>query len=130
MEFTAVHSNITVADLDRSIAFYEKAFGMKVVRRVEREEKGFRLVFMESKEGGHRLELTWYKDWSKYSPGENEELHGFIPHIGFVPDDFKTALEYHKGMGIVCFESPQRGVYFVKDPDGHWMEIVPADRAF
>jgi len=130
MEFTLVHSNITVADLDRSIAFYEKAFGMKVVRRVEREAKGFSLVFMEIKEGGHRLELTWYKDRDAYSSGENEERLGFIPHIGFVPDDFEAALKYHKEMGIVCLESPQRGVYFVKDPDGHWMEIVPLERAF
>lgn len=52
MEFTAVHSNITVADLDRSIAFYEKAFGMKVVRRVEREEMGFRLALWKVKRGG------------------------------------------------------------------------------
>jgi lactoylglutathione lyase len=130
MEFTAVHSNIVVADLDRSIAFYEKAFGMKVVRQVEREEMGFRLVFMESKMGGHRLEITWHKDVGAYFPEENEERLGFIPHIGFVPDDFKAALKDHKEMGIVCLESPQRGVYFVKDPDGHWMEVVPRERAF
>lgn len=85
---------------------------------------------MESKKGGHRLELTWYKDGTVYSPGENEERLGFIPHIGFVPDDFEAALKYHKELGIVCLESPQRGVYFVKDPDGYWMEIVPLERAF
>ncbi|MGI6433229.1 MAG: VOC family protein [Sphaerochaetaceae bacterium] len=130
MEFTIVHSNITVSDLDRSVAFYEKAFGMKVVRRVEREEMGFRLAFMETQEGGHRLELTWYKDHDTYVPGKNEKRLGFIPHIGFVPKDFEKALEYHKKMGIVSLESPQRGVYFVTDPDGYWMEIVPLERAF
>ena len=130
MKFTAIHTNITVSDLERSVAFYEKAFGMKVVRRVEREEMGFRLAFLEIEEGGHRLELTWYKDRDVYKAGENEERLGFIPHIGFMPEDFDAALAYHKEMGIVCMESPKHGVYFVKDPDGYWMEVVPKSRAF
>ncbi len=129
MKFQPIHTNITVADLEKSVAFYEKALGFKVARRFDGADGSFRLAFLEIEEGGHRLELTWYKDHAPYRPGENEERFGFIPHIGFAPDDFDAALAYHKELGVVCLESPKRGVYFIKDPDGYWMEIVPLHRA-
>ena len=28
-------------------------------------------------------------------------------------------------MGIICFENPAMGIYFIEDPDGYWIEIVP-----
>jgi lactoylglutathione lyase len=128
MKFQVIHTNITVADLEKSVAFYEKALGFRVVRRVDGTNGTFRLAFLEIEEGGHRLELTWHKDRDPYRPGSNEERPGFISHAGFAPDDFDAALAYHKEMGVVCLESPKRGVYFIKDPDDHWMEVLPMNR--
>lgn len=131
MKFTAIHTNITVADLERSVEFYDKAFGLKVVRRVNGAEGVFNLAFLETEEGGHRLELTWFRDRVEtHKAAPNEEDQGFIPHLAFMPDDFDEALKHHKEMGIVCFASSKRGVYFVKDPDGYWVEVVPRTRAF
>ena len=31
----------------------------------------------------------------------------------------------HRAMGCVCFENPDMGVYFIEDPDGYWIELVP-----
>lgn len=130
MKFTAIHTNITVADLEKSVEFYGKAFGFKVIRRVNGANGLFNLVFLETEEGGHRLELTWFRDRVEtHKPAPNEEEQGFIPHLAFMPESFDEALEYHKKMGIVCFESPARGIYFVKDPDGYWMEVVPGNLA-
>ena len=28
-------------------------------------------------------------------------------------------------MGCIAFENPTMGIYFVTDPDGYWIEIVP-----
>jgi lactoylglutathione lyase len=28
-------------------------------------------------------------------------------------------------MGCVCFENQAMGIYFIEDPDGYWLEIVP-----
>ena len=28
-------------------------------------------------------------------------------------------------MGCVCFENPAMGIYFIEDPDGYWIEIIP-----
>ena len=31
----------------------------------------------------------------------------------------------HQEMGCICFENPEMGIYFIQDPDGYWIEIVP-----
>jgi lactoylglutathione lyase len=28
-------------------------------------------------------------------------------------------------MGCICFENPSMGIYFLEDPDGYWIEIIP-----
>lgn len=131
MNFTVIHTNITVQDLDRSVEFYQKFFGFKVVRRVDPEDGSFRLVFLEIEPDTHRLELTWYpeSDETQAFEGKGKD-QGFIPHLALMPEDFEQAHQYHRDMGIVCFESEKRGIYFVKDPDGYWVEVVPRTRAF
>ena len=39
--------------------------------------------------------------------------------------DFAAAHEKHKEMGCICYENPAMGIYFIQDPDGYWLEIVP-----
>jgi lactoylglutathione lyase len=31
-------------------------------------------------------------------------------------------------MGCICYENPEMGIYFVTDPDGYWLEIIPAGK--
>ena len=57
MNFKMVHENYNVADLERSMAFYEKALGLHEVRRKNGE--GFIIVYMGNKESDFELELTW-----------------------------------------------------------------------
>ena len=40
--------------------------------------------------------------------------------------DFEKAYAFHKEKGVVCYENTAMGVYFISDPDGYWLEIVPA----
>ena len=118
MKFKMVHNNINVTNLVESMAFYEKALGLKEVRRKERE--GFTLVFLGDGVSGHLLELTELADHpQKYDLGENEF------HLAFETDDFEQALAHHKAMDCVCYENPKMGIYFIADPDGYWLEIVP-----
>lgn len=46
-------------------------------------------------------------------------------HIGFRTEDYEAAYAKHKEMGCICFENKEMGIYFIEDPDGYWMEIVP-----
>ena len=50
-------------------------------------------------------------------------------HLAFTTADFDGALAKHKAMGCVCLENPAMGIYFIEDPDGYWVEIVPAKDA-
>ena len=36
-----------------------------------------------------------------------------------------AAHELHTQMNCICYENPKMGIYFIADPDGYWLEIVP-----
>lgn len=118
MKFKMIHNNINVSNLEQSIAFYDKALGLKEVRRVNGE--GFVIVFLGDNLGSHLLELTALTSHpQKYDLGENEI------HLAFETDDFDRALAYHKEMDCICYENHDMGIYFISDPDGYWLEILP-----
>ncbi|MDR1704608.1 MAG: VOC family protein [Clostridiales bacterium] len=120
MTFKMVHSNINVADIERSLAFYKKALGMECVRRRKAEDGSFELVYIADGTGGYELELTWLRDKDgPYDLGDNES------HIAFRTDDYDAAHALHKEMGCICYENEKMRLYFIEDPDGYWLEIVP-----
>ncbi|MBR4411461.1 MAG: VOC family protein [Firmicutes bacterium] len=120
MKFEMYHSCITVLDLEKSLAFYKEALGLEVMRTIDAEDGSFKIVFLGNEGCGCQLELTWYADRTEpYNLGDNEI------HIGFRTADIDAALAKHKEMGCVCFENPAMGIYFIEDPDGYWMEVVP-----
>lgn len=121
MNFTFAHNNLNVFDLDRSLSFYKEALGLTETRRKDAEDGSFTLVYLGDGATPHLLELTWLRDMDRpYELGDNEI------HLAFEVDDFDAALAKHKEMGCVCFENPAMGIYFIEDPDGYWLEIVPA----
>lgn len=123
MNFRFVHNNINVFNLDKSIAFYKEALGLKVVREKEAADGSFKLVFMEDGVSSHSLELTWLRDWDRpYNLGDNEI------HLAFKVDDYQGAHAHHKAMGCICYENEAMGIYFISDPDGYWLEIIPEVR--
>ena len=120
MEFTFAHNNFNVKDLDKSLAFYKEALGLEEVRRKEVADGSYIIVFLGDGKTTHKLELTWLKDWDRpYNLGDNEF------HLAFTAPDFEAAHEKHKEMGCICYENPKMGIYFITDPDGYWLEIVP-----
>ncbi|MCI8947154.1 MAG: lactoylglutathione lyase [Lachnospiraceae bacterium] len=122
MEFSFAHNNLNVMDLEKSLQFYEEALGLTVERRKEAPDGSFILAFLTDGRTAHRLELTWLRDWEKdsYNLGDNEF------HLAFQVDDMDEAHKKHQEMGCICFENPGMGIYFIADPDGYWIEIVPA----
>lgn len=121
MKFTFAHNNFNVVNLEKSLKFYEEALGLKEVRRKEAKDGSYIIVFLGDGETPHRLELTWLRDWEKdsYNLGDNEF------HLAFETDDMEASFQKHKEMDCVCYENPSMGIYFISDPDGYWLEIVP-----
>lgn len=121
MKFTFAHNNINVFDLEKSLAFYKEALNLTEVRRMEQPDGSFILVYLGDEVTPHLLELTWLRDRTEpYNLGDNEI------HLAFQVEDFDAAHEKHKEMGCICFENTAMGIYFISDPDGYWVEIVPA----
>jgi len=121
MKFKMIHENYNVFDLDRSLVFYEKALGLKELHRTEAADGSFIIVYIGNETTGFELELTWLRDHTEpYNLGEMEF------HLAFETDDFEAAHALHKEMGCICFENEAMGIYFIQDPDGYWLEIVPA----
>lgn len=119
--FRIDHVNINVSDIEKSIAFYGKAFGLKETRRKTAEDGSYVIVFLSDNVSGLALELTWLKEMDRpYNLGDNES------HICFATDDFDAAYKLHKQMDIVCYENKAMGVYFIVDPDGYWQEVKRA----
>ena len=119
--FKFLHNNINVLDLDKSLKFYQEALGLQETHRMEME--GFTLVYLG--DGGHtphELELTYIKNRKEpYNLGDNDF------HLAFATEDFAAAHARHEKMGCICYENKEMGIYFIKDPDGYWSEILPAD---
>ena len=123
MNFRFCHNNFNVLDLEKSIAFYEKALGLKEAKRKTADDGSFILVYLSDGETYHTLELTWLRDWDRpYNLGDNEF------HLALEVEDFDKAYEHHKEMGCICFENKAMGIYFISDPDNYWIEILPANR--
>ena len=120
MKFKMIHENYNVSDLQASLEFYEKALGLTEVRRKTAPDGSFIIVYVSNEEADFELELTWLREHpQKYDIGEEEF------HLAFYTDDYEAAHKLHEEMGCICFENHEMGLYFIKDPDGYWLEIVP-----
>lgn len=120
MKFRMYHENYNVFDLNRSLEFYKKALGLTEQRRKEASDGSYIIVYVGNEETDFQLELTWLRDrMEPYDLGDEEF------HLAFETDDFEAAHALHSEMGCICFENEKMGIYFIKDPDGYWLEIVP-----
>lgn len=120
MKFKMIHENYNVYDLDKSIKFYEEALGLKEIRRKVADDGSFIIVYMGNEETDFELELTWMRDMDRpYNLGDCEF------HLAFRTDDYEAAHKKHEQMGCICYENPAMGIYFISDPDGYWLEVIP-----
>ncbi|MEX0731776.1 MAG: lactoylglutathione lyase [Aquisalimonadaceae bacterium] len=151
--FSFNHTMLRVTDPDRSLAFYTGVMGMKVLRRLDFPEMRFSLYFLAKPletetvpdDVGERtawtfsqrgvLELT--HNWGTENDPEavyhdgNSEPQGF-GHICFSVPDLDSAIRWFDDNGVVYVKRPDqgklKGIAFIKDPDGYWIEIVEPQR--
>lgn len=115
------HFNFNVLDLEKSLKFYQEALNLVPNGEViNAEDSSFKIVFLTDRKTDFRLELTWLRDRKEpYNLGDLEY------HLALKAEDYEAAYHRHKEMGVVCFENPDMGIYFITDPDGYWIEIIP-----
>ncbi|WP_151719717.1 VOC family protein [Gemmobacter serpentinus] len=120
-----VHSMIRVLDEARSVAFYDRAFGLKVAERLDFDD--FTLVYLSNAESGFELELTINKGrLDPYEPGTG------YGHIAVIVDDVdaeharfeRDALAPRKLVDFKHQGQVLARFFFVQDPDGYQVEVI------
>lgn len=118
MKYTYNHVNFNVKNLTESLAFYHEALGLVEDHRME--EEAFTIVYLRDEAGNFLLELTYLNDHPQpYDLGEEEF------HLALTVDAYEESLRKHQEMNCVCMINDAMGIYFIKDPDGYWIEIIP-----
>ncbi len=122
MKFKLAHFNLNVKDLDASLKFYKEHLNMKEVRRHEPEDGSFIIVFLEDEFGtDFNLELTWLRDHPEaYDLGEEEF------HIAFHVEEYDKLKAEHEEKGLLAYDTTGKHYHFILDPDGYWLEFMPA----
>jgi lactoylglutathione lyase len=119
-----IHSMIRVASLERSLAFYQRGFGLEESHRMD--FPSFTLVYLRDPESGHEIELTLNK-------GQGEPYtHGSgYGHIAFCVENLAEAQAHLKSLGypagdIKELSAPGGGArfFFTTDPDGYKIEVL------
>ena len=121
-----LHTMLRVGDMKRSVDFYTKVLGMKLLRTTDRPEQKYSLAFVgyDSEENSAVIELTYNYGVDKY------ELGGAYGHIAIGLPDIKAVCEkVRAGGGKVTREPGQvKGgtsvIAFVEDPDGYKIEFI------
>lgn len=121
MKAKMIHRCIHVLNLEKSLAFYKEALGLTVQRRIGPEDGSWENVYVGNDAADFTVELTWNR--GRTEPYDNG---GRDTHLAFEVDDMDEARALHERMGCICFVNERMGIYFIEDPDGCWLEIVPA----
>jgi lactoylglutathione lyase len=117
---------LRVGDMQRSVDFYTRLMGMKVLRTTDRPEQKYSLAFVGygDESAGAVIELTYNYGVDRY------ELGSGYGHIAIEVDDAAAACErIRAGGGLVTREAgPVKGgttvIAFVQDPDGYKIELI------
>ncbi|MDT6939900.1 VOC family protein [Brucella pseudogrignonensis] len=121
----AIHTMIRVLDEERSVSFYDQAFGLKIAERIDFES--FTLVYLRNDDADFEVELTINKGRTEaYNLGDG------YGHLAVVVDDLAeeharfTELGFKVGK-LVDFKNGDVLVarfFFVEDPDGYKIEVI------
>lgn len=116
-----VYTGIGVRDLDRSIDFYTKKMGMRLLGRHRIKETDGEIADLKSPNGTQTLELNWYAERNEYRNGDE------VDHLAFRVQDVDKYLTKLKAQGVeVAMEPFNEGrcrLAYIKDPDGIWIEL-------
>ncbi|MCR4376837.1 MAG: lactoylglutathione lyase [Rhodospirillales bacterium] len=125
--FRLLHTMIRVFDLDKSVDFYTRHLGMKVLRRTDYPEGKFTLVFVGYGDEASNTVLELTHNWDQELPYDLGTAFG---HIAIAVPDIYAACEAMEQEGVKIARKPgpmKHGttvIAFIEDPDGYKIELI------
>jgi len=123
------HTSIRTSDMDRSIDFYTKLLGLKLLGRHEIPQNNAEIAFLQDPEGkGSKLELTYYLNQEKFIQSKYEDR--VFDHLAFEIKDMEETISKMRKNDVTITDEPFRLgssgslIAFVEDPDGILIELI------
>ncbi|MDP0588528.1 MAG: lactoylglutathione lyase [Candidatus Endonucleobacter bathymodioli] len=114
-----LHAMIRVVDIEKSLAFYEEALGLKLLRRRDYENGQFSLYYLATAEGEPEIELTHNWGVNEYQSGNS------FGHLAFSVENIYDLCQKLEDSGVVILRPPKDGyMAFIKDPSGISIELL------
>jgi lactoylglutathione lyase len=124
-----VHASIRTSNMARSIDFYTRLLGLKVLSKREIKQTNAEIVFLQDPEGkGCTLELTFYRNQTNFTQPDYEKR--LFDHLAFDVADMNKAIDALRQENVTITDEPfELGpngplIAFVEDPDGTLIELI------
>jgi len=124
-----VHTSIRTSNIDRSIDFYTRIMGLKLLNRHEIPQNNAEIAFLQDPEGkGAKLELTFYHKQKKFIQADYEDR--IFDHIAFEVKNMEQTISTMRKEKITITDEPftlgLTGplIAFIEDPDGTLIELI------
>jgi len=124
-----IHTSIRTSNMERSINFYTRLLGLKLVNRREIPQNNAEIAFLRDPEAkGSTLELTFYRNQKLFSQPDYEDR--VFDHIAFEVKDMATTIAAMREANVTITDEPFRLgasgslIAFVEDPDGTLIELI------
>jgi lactoylglutathione lyase len=123
------HTSIRVSNMERSIDFYAKLLGLKLLNRREIPQNNAEIAFLQDPEGkGARLELTYFRNQKKFIQAEYEDR--LFDHLAFEIKSMDDTISLMRREKVTITDEPYRLsatgslIAFIEDPDGTLIELI------
>ena len=123
------HTSIRTSNMERSIDFYVRLIGLKLISKREIPQNNAEIAFLQDHEGnGARLELTFYRTQKKFVQADYEER--IFDHIAFDMRNLEEMISKMRNEGVTITDEPFKLgptgplIAFIEDPDGTLIELI------
>jgi len=124
-----VHTSIRTSSMDRSIDFYTRLMGLKILSRREIPQNNAEIAFLQDPDAkGAKLELTFYRKQKEFIQAEYEDR--LFDHLAFEVGDMKKSIAMMRSEKVTITDEPFRLgpsgplIAFIEDPDGTLIELI------
>jgi len=123
------HTSIRTSNIDKSINFYTRLMGLKLLSRREIPQNDAEIAFLQDPDGkGARLELTFFRKQKNFVQAEYEKR--VFDHIAFEIKDMEETISVMRKSKVTISDEPYKlgptgpVIAFIEDPDGTLIELI------